>query len=68
MMTLTHSGVEVWSTAMVTADEPFGDQLKHYFDDLTSGPAPDRLARLTEALEQALERGELPCFGAGFRA
>jgi hypothetical protein len=66
MLTLQHRGVEAWSTVIATDDEPFGDQLKHYFDDLTSGPVPDRLTRLTEALEQALERGDLPSFG--FRA
>ncbi len=47
---------------IATAEQPFGDQLKTYFDDLTAGPIPDRLARLTEALEQAFERGELNSF------
>jgi hypothetical protein len=50
-----------------TAEEPFGDRLKCYFDGLTSGPFPDNLARLTEALEQALERDELPAFAGRLR-
>ena len=44
-------------------EQPLGDQLKSYFDSLTSGPVPDRLMRLTEALEAAFERGELQCGG-----
>ena len=44
-------------------EQPLGDQLKTYFDDLTAGPVPDRLLRLTEALEAAFERGELQCRG-----
>ncbi len=42
-------------------EQPLGDQLKTYFDGLTAGPVPDRLLRLTEALEAAFERGELQC-------
>jgi hypothetical protein len=42
-------------------DEPLGDQLKSYFDRLTAGPVPDKLMRLTQALEEAFERGELSC-------
>ena len=44
-------------------EQPLGDQLKSYFDSLTAGPVPDRLLRLTEALEAAFERGELQCGG-----
>ncbi|WP_174299573.1 NepR family anti-sigma factor [Caulobacter sp. S45] len=44
-------------------EQPLGDQLKTYFDSLTSGPVPDRLLRLTEALEAAFERGDLQCGG-----
>ena len=44
-------------------EQPLGDQLKTYFDSLTAGPVPDRLLRLTEALEAAFERGELQCGG-----
>ncbi len=43
------------------ACSPLGVQLKCYFDGLTQGPVPDRLLRLTEQLEAALERGELRC-------
>ena len=46
---------------MAAIEEPLGDQLKTYFDKLTAGPVPDRLLRLTEALEAAFERGELRC-------
>ena len=42
-------------------DEPIGEQLKTYFDSLTSGPTPERLLRLTELLEAAFDRGELRC-------
>ena len=41
-----------------------GVQLKSYFDNLTEGPIPDRLLRLTEQLEAAFERGDLRCAGA----
>ena len=47
--------------AVAAIEEPLGDQLKTYFDKLTAGPVPDRLLRLTEALEAAFERGELRC-------
>ena len=42
-------------------EDPLGEQLKSYFDAMTSGPTPDCLLRLTEALETAFERGELQC-------
>jgi hypothetical protein len=29
------------------------------FDEVTASPLPDRLAQLTEQLEEALEKGEL---------
>ena len=45
--------------AVVRVEEALGVQLKSYFDDLTSGPVPDSLLKLTEALEAAFERGEL---------
>ena len=45
--------------SVVRVEEALGAQLKSYFDDLTSGPVPDNLLRLTEALEAAFERGEL---------
>ena len=48
---------------VASLEQPLGDQLKTYFDNLTAGPAPDRLLRLTEALEAAFERGELQCGG-----
>jgi hypothetical protein len=41
--------------------QPLGAQLKVYFDNLTKGPVPDRLLRLTEQLEAAFERGDLRC-------
>ena len=44
-------------------EEALGVKLKTYFDDLTSGPAPDGLMRLTEALDLAFERGDLGCCG-----
>ncbi len=47
----------------IPLEEVLGDQLKTYFDSLTAGPVPDRLLRLTEALEAAFERGELKCGG-----
>ena len=40
---------------------PLGARLKVYFDDLTAGPVPDHLLKLTEALEAAFERGDLKC-------
>ena len=40
-------------------EQPLGDKLKSYFGELTAGPVPDRLQRLTDALEAAFERGEL---------
>jgi len=58
MLSFQQIGVEARAVAD-TADEPFGDRLKCYFDTLTAGPCSDRLAQLTEALELALERGEL---------
>ncbi len=37
-----------------------GTRLKSFFDDVTvSSPMPDRLVKLADALEVALERGEL---------
>lgn len=45
-------------------DLPLGAQLKVYFGQLTDGPVPDRLLRLTEQLEAAFERGEFRCGGA----
>ena len=42
-------------------DGPLGEQLKSYFDGLTTSPVPDTLLRLTEALEAAFERGDLQC-------
>ncbi len=44
-------------------DQPLGEQLKTHFDSLTVEPLPDRLLRLTEALEAAFERGEFQCGG-----
>ena len=49
--------------AAVPAEAPLGDKLKTYYDRLSSEPVPDGLARLTEALEAAFERGELRCNG-----
>ena len=48
----------------VDVDQPLGAQLKVYFDNLTNGPVPDRLLKLTEQLEAAFERGELRCCAA----
>ncbi len=50
------------------SEQPLGEQLKTYFDGLTDGPVPDRLLRLTEALEAAFERGELHCGGRAPRS
>ena len=50
-------------SSAASVEQPLGDQLKTYFDSLTAGPVPDRLLRLTEALEAAFERGELQCGG-----
>lgn len=36
-----------------------GDELKSMFDTLTSGPMPDRLLQLADALEEAFMRGDL---------
>jgi hypothetical protein len=44
--------------------QPFGAQLKGYFDRLTDGPTPERLLRLAEQLDAAFERGELRCAGS----
>ena len=38
---------------------PVGDQLKVVFGEVASEPMPDRLRQLAEALEDALQRGEL---------
>ncbi|MGC1304581.1 MAG: hypothetical protein WA840_19605 [Caulobacteraceae bacterium] len=62
MLALQQSGVEAGLALVAAGDEPFGDRLKGYFDNLTSGPVPDRLAQLAEALEHAMDRGELPGF------
>lgn len=43
----------------VELHDPIGGQLKSLFGGLTSGPMPDRLAQLADALEEAFERGEL---------
>ncbi|MBE7220240.1 MAG: hypothetical protein INR64_17355 [Caulobacteraceae bacterium] len=40
-------------------ESSLGDRLKGYFDGLSRTPTPDHLLRLTDALEAALERGEL---------
>ena len=48
-------------TAPAALECELGGPLKTYFDDLIAGPAPDRLVKLTEALELALEQGRLPC-------
>jgi hypothetical protein len=36
-----------------------GDELKSMFDTLISGPMPDRLLQLADALEEAFTRGDL---------
>jgi hypothetical protein len=51
--------------ADTTADAALGDQLKSYFDDIVAGPVPDRLLKLTDALDQAFDRGELRCCNRG---
>jgi hypothetical protein len=38
---------------------PVGDKLKVLFGDLARDPMPDRLRELAEALEVAMQRGEL---------
>jgi len=38
---------------------PVGDQLKVVFGELAREPMPDRLRELAQALEDALQRGEL---------
>jgi hypothetical protein len=43
----------------VCADGALGGRLKTYFDQLTESPPPDRLMQLAEALEEALEQGDL---------
>jgi hypothetical protein len=36
-----------------------GDDLKSMFDTITSGPMPERLLQLADALEEAFRRGDL---------
>jgi hypothetical protein len=36
-----------------------GDELKTMFDAITSGPMPERLLQLADALEEAFRRGDL---------
>jgi hypothetical protein len=38
---------------------PVGDKLKVLFGDLARDPMPDRMRQLAEALEDAMQRGEL---------
>ena len=38
---------------------PATDRLQAAFQDVASEPVPDRLRQLAEALEEALQRGEL---------
>lgn len=38
---------------------PASERLQAAFEDTASGPMPDRLRQLAEALEEALQRGEL---------
>jgi hypothetical protein len=38
---------------------PVGDRLKVLFGDLARDPMPDRMRQLAEALEEAMQRGEL---------
>ena len=39
--------------------ERLGEELKTMFDNLTTGPMPDRLVQLADALEEAFQKGEL---------
>ena len=57
------AGLAPRESPAASLEQPLGDQLKTYFDSLVAGPVPDRLLRLTEALEAAFERGELQCDG-----
>jgi hypothetical protein len=43
----------------ISLDRALGGRLKTYFDQLTESPPPDRLVQLAEALEEALEQGDL---------
>lgn len=38
---------------------PVGDRLKTMFGDLAREPVPDRLRQLAEALDEAMQRGEV---------
>ncbi len=58
MWMLRQDATETGATT-VLFEEELGGQLKSYFGELTAGPVPDRLAMLTEALERALEQGQL---------
>ncbi len=41
------------------AEQRLGQDLRSMFDNLTSGPMPDRLLQLADALEEAFQRGDL---------
>jgi hypothetical protein len=48
-----------WDLASYPPQERIGVELKTLFETLTSGPMPDRLLQLADALEEAFQRGEL---------
>ena len=54
-------GEEIVAASGEPLAPPLATRLKMYFDGLTAGPVPDHLLQLTEALEAALERGDLKC-------
>ena len=54
--------VQVRRETKVSVDaefEGFGRRLQSFFDGVTVGPMPDRLTKLADELEAALERGEI---------
>lgn len=53
------SSLEYARSTQVNDRAPLGQELKSMFDTLTSGPMPDRLVQLADALEEAFKRGEL---------
>ena len=48
-----------WRPSQAPPRERLGCELKSMFENLTSGPMPEHLLQLADALEDAFQRGEL---------